>query len=169
MALPKRANPDEPRDAARDAAIVAAVLGLGLTVGALAMYGTRTGLSIALGAAIAVANLVTLRAIVRALVRSPDQPDAAPDAAGPDAPTDENPENSAPAPDHGAEGKRGGAAWGIFALVKILVLFGGIWMLLTRGLVDPIPLVIGYGVLPLGIAAASAIPSLAPRARQPRR
>ena len=67
--------------------------------------------------------------------------------------------------DHVAEGKRGGAAWGAFAVVKILVLFGGIWILLTRGLVDPIPLVVGYGVLPIGIAASGLLTGLAPRRR----
>jgi len=74
-----------------------------------------------------------------------------------------------PSIDHVREGKRGGAAWGAFALVKILVLFGGIWVLLTKGLVDPMALVVGYGVLPLGIAASSLIGSLSPRSRGTRR
>ena len=65
-----------------------------------------------------------------------------------------------------AQGKRGGAAWGAFALVKIIVLFGGIWVLLTRGWVDPMPLVVGYGVLPLGITASGLFGSLAPRPRR---
>ena len=64
---------------------------------------------------------------------------------------------------HRAAGKRGGAAWGVFAVFKILILFGGIWMLLSKGLVAPIPLVVGYGVLPLGIAAAGLWNSLRPR------
>jgi hypothetical protein len=74
-----------------------------------------------------------------------------------------------PAVDHAREGKRGGAAWGAFALVKIVVLFGGIYLLLTKGMVDPIPLVVGYGVLPLGIACSSLFTSLAPRGRTPAR
>jgi len=36
---------------------------------------------------------------------------------------------------------------------------------LTRGVVDPIPLVVGYGVLPLGIAASTLFRGLSPRAR----
>jgi hypothetical protein len=76
---------------------------------------------------------------------------------------DEEPE---PAIDHASEGKRGGAAWGLFAVVKIVVLFGGIYLLLTKGLVDPIALVVGYGVLPLGIAASSLVNSLSPRSRR---
>jgi hypothetical protein len=47
--------------------------------------------------------------------------------------------------------------WGIFAVVKMLVLFGGMWLLMTNGLVAPIPLVVGYGALPIGIAIGSLV------------
>jgi len=47
-----------------------------------------------------------------------------------------------------------------------VVLFGGIYVLLTKGLVDPMPLVVGYGVLPLGIAASSLSTALSPRGRR---
>jgi hypothetical protein len=159
-------NPDEEdgRDTALVAAAAAGALGLILTLGALSIYGSRTALSVAVGAAIAIANLVTMRAIIRSILQEPEGADAAPSAdAGADGePKDEPP----PARDHVAEGKRGGTAWGAFALIKILVLFGGIWILLTRGMVDPIPLVVGYGVLPLGIAASSLLTSLSPRRRR---
>ncbi len=144
---PQKADPTEPRDASTVSAIAAAALGLGFAVIGLAIDGPRTALSVLLGAAIAVANMLTLRAIVRALIVAPDgAQDADP-------------------PNHAAEGKRGAAAWGGFAVLKILVLFGGMWLLLTRGLVDPIPLVIGYGVLPLGIAASAFFSGLRPRRR----
>lgn len=161
---------DEPegRDAASVAAIAAAVLGLALTIGAFAVFGPRTGLSVAAGATIAVANLVAMNAIVRKVLRPADG-----DA---DADTDANADGkktrqttTAPATDHAAEGKRGGAAWGAFGLIKLVVLFGGIYVLLTRGLVDPMPLVVGYGVLPLGIAASTLFTSLAPRSKRPGR
>lgn len=55
------------------------------------------------------------------------------------------------------KGGSGGGAWGVIALVKMLVLFGGIWLLMTHGLVDPIGLVVGYGALPIGIAIGSLV------------
>jgi len=179
----------EERDAAAVAAVAAAAIGGVLALAALAVYGSRTAMSVGLGALIAVANLVTLRAIIRAIIQPPEGAEAEAEAnaeaeaeaeAGAEAGAEADAEAKAGADadgaksgaqrDHAAEGRRGGAAWGVFALLKILVLFGGIWFLLTRGLVDPIPLVVGYGVLPLGIAAASLFTSLAPaRSRGDRR
>jgi hypothetical protein len=173
-------------DSAKISAYAAGALGLLLTVGALAVLGGRAAFSVAIGAGIAVGNLVAMSAIIRALVRGSEDADAKADAnanADADAKADANADAEADAKadadakaeageavDHRAEGRRGGAAWGGFALLKIVVLFGGIWLLLTRGWVDPIPLVVGYGVLPLGIAASSVLSSLAPRKvrRRPR-
>jgi hypothetical protein len=155
-------------DAARVAAMGAAVLGVVLTGTALAVFGTRTGLSVAIGAVIAVANLVMMSAIVRAVLR-PGDADADADAdagASADEKDADADENEGDVVDHAAEGKRGAAAWGAFGLLKILVLFGGIYVLLTKHLVDPMPLVVGYGVLPLGIAASSVLTSLVPRGRR---
>ena len=42
------------------------------------------------------------------------------------------------------------AAWRTVGLLKMLGLFGGVWLLLTYHLVDPIPLVVGLGALPIG-------------------
>ena len=160
---------ENENDAARVAAIGAAVLGVVLTGAALAVFGTRTGLSVAVGALIAVANLVMMSAIVRAVLRPGDaeaeaETSASANADG-DAKADES-EHEEEAVDHAAAGSRGAAAWGAFGLLKILVLFGGIYVLLTKHLVDPMPLVVGYGVLPLGIAASSLLGSLAPRGRK---
>lgn len=168
------AAPAEGTDAAKVAAISAGVLGLALSVAALAVFNWRYGLSVAAGSTIAVANLVTMSAIIRALLR-PAEAEAEAIAAAeaekaealakgePLEPLEE--EEPEPPVDHAREGKRGGAAWGLFAVLKIVVLFGGIYLLLTKGMVDPIALVVGYGVLPLGIAASSLISSLAPRPR----
>lgn len=163
----------EERDVAKDAAIAGAAIGAFMSLAALGLYGGRTAISVAVGAFIAVANLVMLSALIRAILRPPEGQDLDPtstagaegegegdgkgDREGGDA-------SAAPGatPDHAAEAKRGGAAWGVFGLFKILFLFGGIWILLTRGLVDPIPLVVGYGVLPLGIVAAGLMASLRP-------
>lgn len=54
-------------------------------------------------------------------------------------------------------GGAGAGAWGVIALMKMLALIGGIWLLMTRGLVDPIGLVVGYGSLPIGIAIGSIV------------
>lgn len=175
-------------DAATVSAIAAAVLGLALTIGAFATLGARAGLSVAAGATIAVANLVAMTSIIRRVLQPADDLpeesaipkhdreldlDADLDARA-NAELDADAGAKTDAVDHAAEGKRGGAAWGAFGFAKIIFLFGGIYLLLTRGMVDPIPLVVGYGVLPLGIAASSLFTSLSPRpkttsSRSPRR
>ena len=124
---------DLPVATAADATKMAAALGAALTLAALAFFGTRSAMSVFVGAAIAVGNLIALRAIIRALLP----------------PADSEPTPKSP----GAAG-----AWAIFAVLKMLILFGGVWILLTRGMVDPMPLVVGYGVLPLGITASALFP-----------
>jgi hypothetical protein len=168
-------------DAATISAIAAAVLGLALTVAAFAMFGSRAGLSVCAGAVLAIANLVAMSAIVRRVLTPADdealQGDEA--ASGPEVDLDAELDARASAEldasaslsrekseaDHAAEGKRGGALWGAFGLAKIVVLFGGMYLLLTRGWVDPIALVVGYAVLPLGIAASSLVTGLSPAKR----
>ncbi len=138
------------------ATICAAVLGAVFAIVALGTHDVRTAASVAVGAVIAVANLLTMRAIIRALLVEPDEDEnREKDAREPEAPKEDA--------DHQSAGRRGGTAWGVFALLKIFLLFGGIWILLTKKLVDPIPLVVGYGVLPLGIAASALVKSLRPR------
>lgn len=147
------AGDDKERDDTGRAAKAAALLGAIFSVGGTVLYGTRTGGSVAVGAFIAVANLLMMRAIIRSILRPPPGEDG-----------EEKAENVAGGPGAGREhkeaGRRGGVAWGIFAVLKIFLLFGGVWILLTRHMVDPIPLVVGYGVLPLGIAASSLWSSL---------
>ncbi|CAN5847073.1 hypothetical protein BH11MYX4_BH11MYX4_61590 [soil metagenome] len=168
--MAKTTTPELPAgpDAAKVATISAACLGAVFALGALGVFNGRVALSVAAGAVIAVANLASLNAIIRAMLQ-PAVDEAAEEALAKEAGTPEDPAAEAAAPetppDHAAEGKRGGAAWGLFALLKMVLLFGGIWLLLTRGLVDPIPLVVGYGVLPLAIAVSGVVTSLAPRPR----
>ena len=151
MTSPEKKPEKTERDDIATSVKAAAVLGAIFTLAAFGTHDARTAMSVGLGAAIAVANLLTMRAIVRALIRAPENEENEEDGDG------------AEKKDHRAAGKRGGAAWGVFALFKILILFGGIWILLSKGLVAPIPLVVGYGVLPLGIAAAGLRNSLRPR------
>jgi len=151
MTSPKKKTERDDRDDIMVSVKAAAILGGLFTLGAFGTYDSRTAMSVGLGAAIAVANLLTMRAIVRALL--------------PVSESEEEGEADGQT-DHRAAGKRGGTAWGVFALFKMVILFGGIWFLLTKGLVAPIPLVVGYGVLPLGIAASSLSTALAPRGRR---
>lgn len=148
------AEQDHKDDNGLAAVKAAAILGAIFTLAAAGLYGGRTALSVAVGAGIAIANLLMLRAIIRALIRAPGEPEGS-EAEG--STGEKSPQ------DHAEIGRRGGVAWAVFAVLKIFLLFGGVWILLTRGLVAPIPLVIGYGVLPLGIAAASLWSSLGPR------
>lgn len=46
------------------------------------------------------------------------------------------------------------APWGFVAIVKFSLLVVALWLLLRSGVVDLLPLVMGYGALPLGIFAA---------------
>lgn len=148
------------RDDIKTSVKAAAVLGAIFTLAAFGTHDGKTALSVAIGSAIAVANLLTMRAIVRALVQAPEEGEGE-GKGGSEGEADA--EKDQEKKDHRAAGKRGGVAWGVFALFKIFVLFGGIWILLSKGLVAPIPLVVGYGVLPLGIAAAGVWNSLKPR------
>ena len=43
------------------------------------------------------------------------------------------------------------AAWGVVGLLKLTLLFGGVWALFHTELVAALPLLVGYGALPLGI------------------
>lgn len=157
---------DDGPDSAKIAAVAAGAIGAALTLGALAIFGGKTALSVGVGALIAVANLVTLSAIIRAMLQPAEAAGTEEEVATVAGPGEDARADVQPAPNHVAQGTRGGAAWGAFALVKIIVLFGGIWVLLTRGWVDPMPLVVGYGVLPLGITASGLFGSLAPRPRR---
>ncbi len=181
---------NENDDSARVSAIAAAVLGACFTVGGFALGGPRAGISVAVGAAIAVGNLLTMRAIIGALLTTDEDdvsgegeqenrpspaadPVAEAEAEGAaEAERDATGESGATGTSEAASkkhGRRGGAAWGVFALLKILVLFGGIGLLLMRGWVQAIPLVIGYAVLPLGITTSTLVSSLRPRQPGPRR
>lgn len=58
-----------------------------------------------------------------------------------------------------AEGKgdSGSGIYGLFAFVKVFVLFGGVWLLMSAHLVDPVPMVVGWASLPVGIAVGSLL------------
>jgi hypothetical protein len=48
-------------------------------------------------------------------------------------------------------------AWAMLALVKMLGLFALVWLLVRWGIAQPLPMVLGYGALPIGIAVGSVV------------
>jgi hypothetical protein len=44
-----------------------------------------------------------------------------------------------------------GLPWGVIALVKMTFLFGGLYLLVKSGVAGVMPLVLGFGALPVGI------------------
>jgi hypothetical protein len=121
---------DEPRTDAgqgldpstRTAIVGVAAIGALLAIGGVAGWGLRAGASVAVGALIAVANLYGLARIIGAIL-------------GPR-----------------AEGNAAAGIWGVLAVVKVLGLFGGVWLLLSSGLVSPVGLIVGWGALPVGVS-----------------
>lgn len=47
------------------------------------------------------------------------------------------------------------APWAIIALLKMTLLFGGVWMILRTGSVSALSLIAGYAALPVGITVGS--------------
>jgi hypothetical protein len=47
------------------------------------------------------------------------------------------------------------APWAIIALLKMTLLFGGVWMILRTGSVSALSLIAGYAALPIGITIGS--------------
>jgi hypothetical protein len=122
----------------RTAILGVAAIGATLAIGALAGWGVRSGISVAVGALIAVANLYGLARIVGAMLGAR------------------------------AEGDAGAGLWGILAVLKVVVLFGGVWFLFTSHLVEPMSLVVGWGALPIGVALGTLFSDKAERQNAPR-
>jgi hypothetical protein len=47
------------------------------------------------------------------------------------------------------------APWAVIAVLKLLFLFGGVWMILKSGAIPALALAAGYGALPVGITLSS--------------
>jgi hypothetical protein len=100
-----------------------------LVLMALAVSDWGAGLSAAVGAALAAGNLWALARVVAALLPS-DRP--------------------------GAEAQsRGG--WALAAGLKMFGLVAVVWLLMRRGFVSPLPMLVGFGALPIGIAIGSLV------------
>lgn len=59
-----------------------------------------------------------------------------------------------------------GPAWALVGVLKMVALFGAVFLLISRGLVDVGALVVGYGALPAGILATRLKPTPAPAAEE---
>lgn len=52
--------------------------------------------------------------------------------------------------------RRGNTApWAVVAVIKLVALLGGVWLILKSGYVSGLALTIGYGALPIGITVGS--------------
>lgn len=125
------ANVDRDRSFGFALKTVGIVGGL-FAVGGVLVGDLRTCASVFTGALIGFLNLWALGRIVRAVTREPE--------AGTDA--ENGPSTSV-------------GVWSLLALLKIVFLFGGTYLLMARGQLSPLPLVVGYGALPFGIMCAT--------------
>lgn len=142
-----------------------AAFGALLTLGALALFPAKTGFSVMAGALIATSNLYVLAKIVEALM-TPDDEESKPDGEGNEARAEGGaPDEPAAKPAAKEKKKTYSGAWSALAAVKMLVLFGGTWILMTRGLVDPMGLLVGYGSLPIGVSLSGVVSGLRPKKR----
>jgi hypothetical protein len=111
----------------------------------LAAFGPRAATSILVGAALATLNLWVLARVVAGLL----------------------PQSSS----RGVAPRRGrvSAAWALLGLVKALGLIGLVWLLMRHGsaFVSPLPLLAGFGALPIGIAIGSLVSDRASGANAP--
>jgi len=105
-------------------------VGGAFAAGGFLIGGVHWGVSVFVGALIGFLNLWALGRIVGAVTREP-----------------EGGEESAPSTSV--------AVWSLLALLKIVFLFGGTYLLMARGQLSPLPLVVGYGALPFGIMCAT--------------
>ncbi len=138
-------TPARSRSDRRMRATVRAVAcsGAALALGALAFSGASAALSAGAGGLIATANLWVLARIVTSLFPEERASATAGASGGPAAPTDVT---------RGAS-----ATWTLVVLLKMLGLFGAVWLLMRQGLVSPLPMLVGFGALPIGIAIGSVV------------
>jgi hypothetical protein len=113
----------------RTSIVAVAVSAAAFTALALAFASDKAAISVACGGALAAANLWALARVVSALL-----PDSRP----------------------GAESQSRGA-WSLVAAVKMVGVIAVAWLLMRRGVAAPLPMLIGFGALPIGIAIGSLV------------
>lgn len=118
-----------------------ALVGLGFALVALVTFGPGAAFSVAVGAAIAAGNLWALAKIIGALL--PDDSEAARSQSKAGA------GEGRPRPNTGA--------WALLAVLKMFGLIVAVWLLMRHGVVAPLPMLVGFGALPIGIAIGSLV------------
>jgi hypothetical protein len=124
-----------------------AVTGGVLTLGAAAFGGPGVAFSVLVGAGLALGNLWALARIVVAFL---------PPGAGPRQRT--GPDESAEA--RAGQGRRRAAGlggWAVLGVLKMVGLMAAVWLLMRHEVVSPLPMVVGFGALPIGIAIGSLV------------
>jgi hypothetical protein len=106
-----------------------AIAGIVLTLVAAVFAGLGAAFSVAAGAALAAGNLWLLARIVAELL---------------------------PSDREGAEAQSR-AGWALVAVLKMFGLLALAWLLMRRGLVSPLPMLVGFGALPIGIAIGALV------------
>jgi hypothetical protein len=134
---PARRQPFDGRMRAALGAV--AITGAGLSLGSAAVFGVATAFGVAVGGAIATANLWALARIVAALL--PDD-----------------------APGSNAQSRAG---WALVAMLKMLGLVAGVWLLMRHGVVSALPMLVGFGALPIGIAIGTLVSDRTPAPERP--
>jgi len=109
-----------------------AVAGGVLSLGALAFFGVTTAFSVAMGAVIAVGNLWILARVIGALLPGDDD-------------------------DAEAARSQSRSAWSLVAILKLFGLVAVVWLLMRHGVVSPLPMLVGFGSLPIGIALGTLV------------
>jgi hypothetical protein len=117
-------------DAQLRASLVAvAVAGAALALAALPLFGISAAFSVAVGSALATGNLWALARIIAALL-----------------PTDGE-----------SARQKNTAAWALLGVLKMLGLIAVVWGLMDHGIVSPLPMLVGFAALPIGIAIGSLV------------
>jgi hypothetical protein len=106
-----------------------AATGAVLSLGALAFFGASIAFSVAVGAAIAASNLWVLARVIGALLPADD----------------------------GAARAQSRSAWGLVAILKLFGLVAVVWLLMRHGVVSTLPMLVGFGSLPIGIALGTLV------------
>jgi hypothetical protein len=108
---------------------VVALVGVVLALFGAAFAGLAAGFSVAAGAALAAGNLWLLARIVAELL---------------------------PSDQEGAEAQSR-AGWALVAVLKMFGLLALAWLLMRHGIVEPLPMLVGFAALPIGIAIGALV------------
>ena len=142
MRADARRRPLDPR--MRTTILAVVLSGAALALGGLLTSGPDAALSVSIGATVAATNLWALARIVTALLPVSSKESAA-------FSSNANGLNLA------AHVPASPAAWSLLAAVKMLALFAVVWLLLRYAVVSPLPMLVGFGALPVGIAIGSLV------------